>query len=291
MEYHKNRFQDYSLLVYKEEELIALLPANYEDKVIHSHQGLTFGGLLLSNNSTFENALNAYKALLVFLEEHQFKTLQLKLIPKIYHLQASDEMDYLLFKLNAKNSRKDITSVITCSNSFPIESSNRKRGIKKAIKNKLVVKEINDFKDFWEGVLISNLQETHNAKPVHTIDEITYLKSKFPENIKQFNVYKEDVIIAGVTIFETETVAHIQYISSNSIGRNLGALDFLINYLINEKYTHKEYFDFGISNENQGRNINKGLLNWKESFGGRSVIHDFYEIETSNHLLLNDLFI
>ncbi len=291
MEYHKSRFQDYSLLVYNDDKLIALLPANNDGKVIYSHQGLTFGGLLLSNKATFEKTLNAYKAILVFLEKLQFKTLQLKLIPRIYHLQASDEMDYLLFKLKAKNSRKDITSVIANSSKLPLESSNRKRGIKKAIKNNLVVKEVDDFRLFWNDILIPNLQKSHNANPVHTLDEITYLKSKFPDNIKQFIVYKEEIPLAGVTIFETETVAHIQYISANSEGRNLGSLDLLINYLTNDKYTQKNYFDFGISNENQGVNINKGLLNWKESFGARSVVHDFYEIEICNHVLLNDLYI
>jgi len=278
-------------LVYNEEKLIALLPANYNDNIIYSHQGLTFGGLLLTNNATFESVLNAYKALLVYLEEHQFKTLQLKLIPRIYHLQASDEIDYLLFKLKAKNSRKDITSVIANSDKLPIESSNRKRGIKKAIKNNLVVKEVDGFKLFWNDILIPNLQASHQAKPVHTIEEITYLKTKFPNNIKQFVVYKEETPLAGVTVFETETVAHIQYVSANSEGRNLGSLDILVNYLINDKYAQKKYFDFGISNENQGLNINKGLLNWKESFGARSVIHDFYEIKISNHYLLNDLYL
>lgn len=279
------------MLVYNNDNLIALLPANFVGNKIYSHQGLTYGGLLLAKNTSFENTISACQALLVFLEKQQIKFLQLKLIPKIYHLQVSDEIDYLLFKLNAKNIRKDITSVIKGSQRLPIESSNRKRGIKKAIKNNLVVEEVDDFKMFWENILIPNLQEAHNTNPVHTVDEITFLKSKFSSNIKQYNAYKDDVIVAGVTIFETDTVAHIQYISSNPSGRTLGALDFLINFLINEKYANKKYFDFGISNENQGRNVNKGLLNWKESFGARSVIHDFHEIETSNHLLLNDLFI
>jgi len=252
---------------------------------------LTFGGLLLSNNTPFEDVLNAYKALLVFLEMHQFKTFQLKLIPKIYHLQASDEMDYLLFKIQARNIRKDISSVIINSNKLPIESSNRKRGIKKAIKNNLNIKEVSDFKLFWDDILIPNLQASHQTKPVHSLEEITYLKSKFPNNINQYVVYNEGTIVAGITIFETETVAHIQYISASLEGKKLGSLDFLINYMINEKYAQKTYFDFGISNENQGANINKGLLNWKESFGARSVIHDFYEIKISNHYLLNDLYL
>src|SRR5690606_322464 len=113
---------------------------------------------------------------------------------------------------------------------------------------------------------------------------------RFQENIKQFNVYKEGQIVAGATVFETSTVAHAQYISANEIGRKTGGLDLLFHYLL-EHFSHKKYFDFGISNEAQGMKVNKGLLNWKESYGGRSIAHDFYEIDTANHHLLNDIFI
>ncbi len=109
--------------------------------------------------------------------------------------------------------------------------------------------------------------------------------------MKQFNVYQNETLVGGTTIFETKKVAHAQYISANSEKQQLGTLDFLFNYLINEKYAEKDYFDFGISNENKGQQINEGLLSWKESFGARSIIHEFYEIETKNHQLLNDLFI
>jgi len=291
MDYHKDRFQDFSLFVYREEKLLALLPANFNDTIIYSHQGLSFGGMLLANNTTFEEAKNCFKTILSFLETKKIETLQLKLLPKIYQLLPSDEIDYLLFKVEAKNTRRDITSVIENSNKLPITSSNRKRGIKKAIKNNLMIKEEDNFEGFWNEILIPNLQEAHKTKPVHALAEITLLKSKFQNNIKQFNVYYEANLLAGITIFESETVAHIQYISANNEGKRLGSLDFLVNFLINEKYADKKYFDFGISNENQGKQINKGLVNWKESFGARSVVHDFYEIETKNHQLLNNLYL
>ena len=52
-----------------------------------------------------------------------------------------------------------------------------------------------------------------------------------------------------------------------------------------------KYFDFGISNENNGENINEGLSYWKESFGARTIIHNFYEIETKNYSLLENVLI
>ena len=45
MEYHADRFTDYSLLIYDENRLLALLPANRQGDVLYSHanRGL-FGG-------------------------------------------------------------------------------------------------------------------------------------------------------------------------------------------------------------------------------------------------------
>lgn len=291
MEYHSDRFQDYSLLFFKNEKLIGLLPANLQGNILHSHQGLSYGGLVFDSGIKFTDVLEVMKSLLFFLEEKNIQTFHIKLLPEIYNLLPSSEVNYLLFKMNAKLTRKDIASVIDYSNKLNKFSSNRKRGVKKGIKNNLVVKEEGDLTSFWNEILIPNLKENHNTNPVHTVEEIMRLKNSFPSHIKQFNVYDTNKIVGGVTIFETSKVAHVQYISANSDKQQLGALDFLFNYLINEKYINKCYFDFGISMENKGQQINEGLLAWKESFGARSIVHEFYEISTKNHLLLNDLFI
>ncbi len=290
MDYHSNRFVDHSLLVYKEKKLVAALPANLVEGILHSHQGLSYGGLILNTKTTFQNTLIIFRSLLNFLEAEGIETLNLKLLPKMYNLLPSDEMDYLLFLIRAKLTRRDLSSCVFNDNPLKIESSNRLRGIKKGVKNELEVREESAFDSFWKEVLEPNLKQVHNQKPVHSLDEINLLKSYFPDNIRQFNVYKDEKIVAGTTIFETLAVAHAQYISANELGRKTGGLDFLFNHLL-QHFSHKTYFDFGISNEAQGMKVNKGLLNWKESFGGRGIAHDFYEIKTENHHLLNDIFI
>jgi uncharacterized protein (DUF486 family) len=42
----EDRFQDYSLLIFEEDKLIAVLPANRVGETVYSHQGLTYGGLV-----------------------------------------------------------------------------------------------------------------------------------------------------------------------------------------------------------------------------------------------------
>ncbi|MDD4519879.1 MAG: GNAT family N-acetyltransferase, partial [Alphaproteobacteria bacterium] len=46
MDYHADRFHDFSLMFYKKETLIALLPASLHGTELRSHGGLTYGGLI-----------------------------------------------------------------------------------------------------------------------------------------------------------------------------------------------------------------------------------------------------
>lgn len=113
--------------------------------------------------------------------------------------------------------------------------------------------------------------------------EITLLAGRFPQQIRQFSAHCNGRIAAGVTVYETPTVAHAQYSAVTDEGQKAGALDFLFAWLLNERYVDKRYSDFGICNDKNGRLLNHGLLDWKEAFGGRTCVHDFYEIPTCNH--------
>lgn len=289
MEYHQDRFEDFSLLIFDEnQQLMAILPANKVDDTLFSHQGLTYGGILLDEKIKLSDCISITKSVFEYLSAFGFKKLIFKEVPTIYHQLPSDELQYLMFVLQGNLVRRDVLSVLDIKSQF-VFSRDRKNGIKRGLKNNLIVKEEADFKSFWNEILIPNLALKHQAKPVHTLEEIQYLYSKFPNNIRQFNVYQNDKIVAGTTIFESKLVAHSQYISGNSDKNELGSLDFLHDYLISNVFKNKKYFDFGISNENQGKNINEGLMYWKESFGARSITQDFYEVPIQNHIFLDNI--
>lgn len=290
MEYHSHKFQEASLIIFKDEKLVAVLPANLREGYYFSHQGLTYGGLLYSEKVKLNQVLELYKAILVYLNEKGCDKLVIKELPYIYQKFPNDDFKYMAFILNAKLLKRDSLSVIDYSTKFKI-ASNRKEGLKKAEQHQLILKEENDFQGFWNTILEPNLFQKYQTNPVHSLEEIQYLKSKFPNQIRQFNVYKEEEIVAGTTIFETETVAHCQYISANSDKNKYGSLDFLHYKLITDVFKTKSYYDFGISNENNGRHLNKGLLFWKEGFGARTVTQDVYEIETSHANLIDNVLI
>lgn len=155
----------------------------------------------------------------------------------------------------------------------------RKRGAKKAKKNSLNVKQSTDFKTYI-GLLAKVLEEHHGTKPVHTADELTLLASRFPDIIKLYVAFDSvGTMFAGVVIFDCGQTVHAQYIANSNEGREIGALDLVFDYLINEYSSGKKYFDFGISTENSGKFLNGGLISQKEGFGGRGIIYDFYSLE------------
>lgn len=291
MEYHSDRFDDFSLLVFDEKEkLVAVLPANRVGDVVYSHQGLTYGGVVLTEKAKLVDVITIFKTILLFLNNQGIEKLQLKQIPSFYCNYFSDEMEYGLFLVEAKLFRKDSLSVLDLNKTnFVLKT--RKENIRRGQKNNLEVREELNFELFWNIILIPNLSKKHQVNPVHTIQEITLLRDSFPDNIRHFNVYFNDKIVAGTTVFIAGDVVHPQYISGNEDKNKLGSLDFLYHYLITEVSKGKSIFDFGISNEEQGKKLNGGLVFWKESFGAKTVTQNFYEVETKKYKLLETVLV
>ena len=286
MEYHSDRFTDYSLLVYKDDLLYAVLPANIVGNKLYSHKGLTYGSFVLSKSAKLLYTFEAFKALLAFLNAKAISTLELRNIPTFYNTMPSDELSYFLFKANATLIKRDALMVIDKSNKIKFQK-NRREGINKAKRNGLTIAVEHNFEGFWNQILIPNLQKKHGVAPVHSLEEIQLLAAKFPDHIKQVNVYKDNVIVAGTTLFLTKTTIHPQYVSGNSDKNAFGSLDLAYDYIINHFDSSKRYFDFNISSEENGTALNSGLIFWKESCGARTYVADNYLIDTACYKTLD----
>lgn len=278
MEYHSDRFEDFSLLVFDNtDKLIAILPANLKEDIVYSHQGLTFGGFLVDDKMKTETMLEIFALLKEFLKGQNIEKLVYKCIPYIYHIKPSEEDKYALFRNDAKLIRRDVTSTIDLSEEVRY-SKGRKWTINKAKRETIKTFESTNYEMFWE-LLTNVLESNHDARPVHTLEEIKKLAFLFPNNIKLYLSEKNEKIVSGALIYENQNIVHTQYLANSENGRECGALDLLIDYLIKDIYKDKKYFDFGISNEDAGRFLNTGLIAQKEGFGARAVVHDFYELE------------
>lgn len=278
MEYHSDRFKDYSFLFYKEDKLIAFLPGNLNGTIFYSHQGLTYGGLVMGQDTKAIDVLEVFNCFVTTLSRQGIKEIIYKAIPHIYHKCPAEEDLYALFLQKAKLKARNISSTILLNNPGKYSKS-RQRGLDKSESVGLIVKESNDLDIFW-NILTDSLMYRYNVSPVHSLAEIRLLKDRFPDNIKFYGAYTaDDELVAGEVIFETATVIHAQYTAATTFGRENGAVDLLIDFIIKNAGEDKRYFDYGISTENDGLYLNEGLIYQKEGFGARAIVYDIYSIQ------------
>lgn len=278
MDYHADRFDDNSFMFYHKGKLKAVLPANVAGDTLYSHQGLTYGGLLLDKKATVEDVLECFDSMNSWLRENGISKVVYKTLPWIYQQYPSEEDLYALtWKCKAQLISRDISSSIVIDNKLKFAES-RKSGIRKALSLNIEVGESNDVDGFWH-VLEDNLGNRYNAKPVHTPSEMKLLMSRFPNNIRLYVAKMNGEIVGGTLIYVTPQVVHTQYISASVEGKKHGALDLLFDYIINKVYANFRYFDFGKSTEQGGAYLNEPLIFQKEGFGGRGVCYDWYQWE------------
>lgn len=272
--YHRDRFIDSSVLVLdSKDNVCAAFPASIHDNEIRSHGGLTYGGLITDRSMTVPKMLEIFDTLRFFLKDHGINSVVYKCVPRIYHTYFSDEDLYALTKNGAKLIRRDVSTAINLQDRIPL-SELRRRGVKKAKKNNLVVKESQDYDTFVN--MLAQVLERHMVKPVHTASELHLLASRFPENIKLYCAFENEKMHAGTLVFDTPQCVHTQYLANSLEGQSMGALDLVIDWLITEYASKRRYLDFGISTEQNGMYLNDGLIMQKEMFGGRAIVYDTY---------------
>lgn len=279
MDYHRDRFCDHSLMVYDEKDnLYALLPANENNGTLYSHQGLTYGGLITSCDTTAADTMQLFEELNVYLHDNGIKEVIYKAIPWIYHRIPAEEDLYAIFrKCNAQLFSREISSTILQAHHLKWHRD-RRYGINRCRNNGVTVEESDRYDLFWP-VLDSNLMHTHGVHPVHTLEEMQLLKSRFPNNIKLYTATKSGTVLGGTVLYLTPQVVHAQYISATPEGKHLRVIDAIYDRILNYDYADCPFFDFGKSTEDHGHVLNESLIYQKEGFGARGVCYDSYRWE------------
>lgn len=276
MEYHNDRFEDCSLLVYDNKKLRAVLPANVKDDILQSHGGLTYGGLVSDGGMTTAAAMEMFSEINKYLLEQGIDKVVYKPTPWIYHTLPAEEDLYAIIQVcGAKLVSREISSTVYLPNR-PKFSQLRRRCVNKARRNGIIVRESNDIATFW-NILNANLEGRYGVSPVHTEKELSLLVSRFPDSIKLFMAYDGEEALGGTLVFVMNEIVHTQYIAASPKGKTVGALDIVFDELINKEFSNYRFLDFGKSTEHHGIWLNKNLIHQKEGFGGRGVCYDVYE--------------
>lgn len=286
MDYHHERFCDCSLVFLKDGKVCGALPANWQndEQTVYSHQGLTYGGLILPTSTSAADVLQMMELACDYYRLQQgARRMVWKPVPYIYNKYPADEPLYALFRHGAKLTARGLSSAIPLDRSIPFIRL-RRRGVQKAEEAGIhfsTSTDTDDIRQFWD-ILRSGLTRRHGVEPVHSAEEIKLLTDRFPHNIHLVLTRSaEDRIMGGAWLFCTDRVIHVQYMTASDEARRLGANDLLTATLLKRSRTlfpGALYYEFGISTEDNGHVLNEGLVFQKEGFGGRGVCYDIYEL-------------
>ena len=278
MDYHADRFRDYSLMFYVGRRLLAVLPAHISGDTLCSHNGLTYGGLVMSRELTIVQTMTLFHELNEQLRAEGLRHVSYKAIPWIYHRLSAEEDLYALYHVcHARIAARDFATNIFLSDSTPWERV-RCRGVVRARNAGVSIECSDDYAAFWD-ILTQNLTTKYGVQPVHSLQEISLLHSCFPQNIRLYQALKDDVALGGVVLYISHHVVHAQYSSATLEGKKLGVIDLLYDRIFSDVRNYS-YFDFGRSTEHpDGSGLNEKLVFQKEGFGGRGLCYDIYEYD------------
>ncbi len=276
MDYHAHRFDEQSVLILKQDKPIAIFPCNQVADQVISHSGLTYGGLIYGKKLHAVDVLEIFHQLAIYYRQMGVTKILYKAVPHVFHNYPAEDDLYALMRLGASLYRRDLSAVIRLDQRINF-SELRKRAIRKSTKQGIEVREGEFFNEFHQ--LLRQVVSKFGSEPVHSKEELELLKARFPNNIRLFGAFNREKLLAGTVIYDFGHIVHTQYLASSDEGRETGALDFLLAQLIENTFTSRQYFSFGISTEQDGKYLNEGLIFQKEGFGARGVVNDFYEWE------------
>jgi hypothetical protein len=266
MDYHKDRFNDHSLMIYEGGLLLCCIPAHKVGSDFISHGGLSYGGFIISLDG--KNKMEQIISVVMrYLKSHAFAKAEFQQPPVSYHI-VNREIELLLQQQGFNANRVLHNQIVRLDKEIKV-SSKKTRGYRNGNFVGLKIVRNDNFKNFWQDILVPQLKARYGSKPVHTLDEIELLASRFPKNIVQYSVYLKDNLLAGITLFKKNKHIRAQYTASSPLGLQCDATTFLYIEAMQE-FANDGFLilDYGSVNEKNGA-INQGLRRFKQELGCR----------------------
>lgn len=277
MDYHADRFHDRSLVIRDAKGRVeCVLPANVDGHTLVSHAGLTYGGFVIDERMQTSRMLEIFQTVACYLSEQGIREWIYKVVPHIYHVHPAEEDLYALHRMGATLVGRDVAACGEPGH-LPPCSQRAIRTLGRAQTAGLVFSETGGLGEFW-SLVEQNLWKRYGVAPTHALHEMELLRSRFPERIRAYEARLDGVLVAGVVMYLTERVAHVQYAAANEKGRQVGALTYILVRLLDTECRDWRWLDYGISTLQRGQWLNTGLQTFKEGLGLRAVVYDSYHL-------------
>lgn len=294
LNYHpEGRFRDVSLVIYNEKNNIAALCPACEieedgKRVFFSHKGTTFGGIIIDKKHyNAKHVVVLVEELKEYLKSEGYAKAYLKMTSDIFSTTESDLFQYC-FQHAGYTEHKELSTFINFSTYKEQILSNFAQGKRTNVHNcdkeGLVCKPLEtreQIEEFYD-ILCENLAK-HDAKPVHTIEELLDFKdSRLKDECGFFGIYKDDEMLAGSMMFYFDKVgcAHTQYLAARQAYNKLSPMAYIYYSMIVEmRERGYKTISWGTATEDLGEYLNMGLITSKEDFGSSYINNLTYEIE------------
>jgi len=285
MDYHADRFNDFSLMIFKDNVLVSTLPAHQQETQLIAHNGLTYSDFIFDKKVRIAPQIDLINASFDFLLNQGFTNLSVKTIPSFFHNQANESSLYLYHRMQGHLLEIKPFFVLHTDN-YQL-NKDRKKNLKRIQKQNLSISDdIRYLKDYWH-IVSKNLLLTHQTQPVHSLKEIQLLAQRFPEQIKLWTIFNQTEMLGGALLFVINKAIHFQYINADPVA-DKSAIDLLIFHIIEHYKKDYNFISFGSSSTGE-QGLNPGLTYWKESFGCKILNQYYYQIKLQNRSLLNSI--
>lgn len=298
LDYHADVLSDCSVLVYSGEELsadadqvrgkdglVALFPATWDEKEhrVYTHVAMGYGGLLLTQEAKLDDVLQISQAVLSYYANYlQATTLLYSPLPYIYNRYPAGDELFAMFQAQAKLVKRRISMVLPIRNQprLPhVKEMKARKGVEAGLYISRILHEDAEVHEQYIRLLSneSSVLSKSAFSSATNADSLADTILRFPKNVRYYVVNGTQGIEAGCMLLLMGRVAYVQQMVCSEDGKQHGALELLLRHLVNERHSGVEYIDFGSSYAN-GK-LDYELLNLKESFGGRAVCYDTYEVQ------------
>jgi lipid II:glycine glycyltransferase (peptidoglycan interpeptide bridge formation enzyme) len=285
-QHHDKQAGEQYLGVFKKDKLIGGIVGIKRDEVFQSPVMASYGGFMWEKESRFKYIEEILIHSCAHLREEGISTLKLTPPPDVYGFEPDQTLDYLINYYGGTVSQTLISSVIS-AHDYTLGShcsSTKRWEIRRAERNGIRVKKIDDFDAFYP-ILLEN-KAKFKLKPTHSLSELIKLFELFPERIHLFGAYFEDQLVGGLINFDANKQTTLTfYIAAKDEYQELLPVQRLIHEAVSDARRRSfSWMDLGVSMETDTDNPmdpRRSLLFFKNGFGAIGQTRKTYELPIS----------